>query len=94
MLKMIKTQVLCDVCGQPLPVTIEEALGEPVECVKLSRTKEWDTRLLFPHLCENCAIKIDTTLRKFKDSVTAERLMAEQFAKLNKERRNQLNSKG
>ena len=84
---MIKTLVLCDVCERPLPI-------EDGNTVKLHRTKEWDTRILFPHLCECCALKIDNALLKMKEGVTYKREILNRNAKINEERRKKLNSKG
>lgn len=84
---MIKTQVVCDFCGQVMPV---DANGN----VQLHRTKVWDTRLIFPHLCERCALKIDNSLLEFKAEVAHERELAYRNKKLNDERRKKLGTKG
>lgn len=82
--------ICCDFCQRPLPTdTVED-----IECYVIFRTKEFKTSDIFPHLCESCATKIDMVLKKYKDSVTKEQLLAEQFAKLNNERRSKLNSSG
>ncbi len=93
---MIKyAQVLCDVCERPFPTTQEETEYGPVECVVgFSRTKEGDTRKLFPHICEKCAGKIDDALRKFKNETTAEALINARNKKLNDERKKKLGTKG
>lgn len=83
---MIKTLVICDVCERPLP--IED------NTVKLHVTKEWDTRILFPHMCESCAKKIDDALLRVKEGITPKRELMNRMAKLNEERRKKLNSKG
>ena len=84
---MIKMQVLCDFCNQVIP---EDENGN----VKLHRTKVWDTRLIFPHLCERCALKIDNSLLEFKAEVVHERELAYRNKKLNDERREKLGTKG
>lgn len=91
---MIETRVICDCCKQPLPIEIIEVGGKKVENVRLFATKEWDTRLLFPHLCENCATKIDLALLKEKNEVMAERLINNRNKQLNAERREKLGTKG
>ena len=84
---MIKTLVYCDVCERPLPI---EEDGR----VQLYTTKEWDTRMLFPHMCKSCAEKIDSALLKFKERSTMRREILNRNAKLNAERRERLGSKG
>jgi predicted nucleic acid-binding Zn ribbon protein len=84
---MIKTQVLCDVCMQPMP-------EDENNIIHLYRTKECDTRSLYPYLCKSCAEKIDAALRKFKDDTQHEKELAAKFAKANAERKKQLGTKG
>lgn len=92
---MIKTQVLCDVCEKPFPTRIEETDFGPVECVAgFSKTKEWDTRKLFPHLCDSCALKMDSALLKFKDETTLEALINARNRKINDERKKKLGTEG
>lgn len=92
---MLDTRILCDVCLNPLPTeAVEDSVYGAVEVLKLSRTKEWDTRLLFPHLCENCALKIDNALLKFKNEVALEGLINQRNKKLNAERKERLGTKG
>lgn len=83
---MIVNQVLCDFCGNPLPV--EDG------SVKLHRTKEWDTRLIFPHLCEKCAAKIDYVLLAEKNDAIKRGEISIKNTKLNAERRERLGTKG
>lgn len=92
---MIKNLVICDCCEKPIPTHIEvdEVYGE-VECLELARTKEWDTRLIFPHLCEKCATKIDYVLLKEKEDAIKKGEISVRNAKLNAERREKLGSKG
>lgn len=82
--------ICCDFCERVLPVGVHD----DIEYSETSRTKEVKTSDIFPHLCENCAKKIDMVLRKYKDSVTKEHILAEQYARLNDERRQQMGSKG
>lgn len=83
-------KVCCDFCDRPL-TAISDENGT---CVTLSRTKEFKTSKLFPHLCEVCADKIDMVLRSYKDSVTKDMVLTEQYAKLNEERKANINTKG
>lgn len=88
---MIKTVVLCDMCEKPIPTYTDD---DGFECVKLSRTKEWDTRHIFPHLCEECALKIDGILVKFKEGMSYKRELAARNKKINDERRERLGTSG
>ena len=92
---MIETIVICDCCGEPLPVeTVHSIDGKTIDNVRLFTTKEWDTKTLFPHLCENCASKIDMALWKVKSEAIAERLINNRNRKLNAERRERLGTNG
>lgn len=84
----------CDFCERPLPVETIDDRGETIEYTKLSHTKEWKTRSIFPHLCPSCAEKIDIVLRKYKEDVPKEMLLAKHYAKLNEQRRSMTGSKG
>lgn len=63
---MYKTTVHCDVCDKKLEIVKKITPFGEVEVIKNSQTKVIDTRLIFPHLCENCALKIDNELLKTK----------------------------
>ena len=92
---MIITQVLCDVCGRPFRQNTRcRDQAKEVTVIGLSRTKEWDTRTLFPHLCEGCAAKIDLALAACKNGMTTRTLIAANYKKLNEERREKLRTKG
>ena len=84
---MVKMLVICDFCNNPLPI-------EEGDLVRTFQTKEWNTKSLFPHLCENCAERIDRVLREFKNSTTQECLTAQYYARLNVERRKQIGTEG
>lgn len=84
---MVKLRVICDICERPLP---EDDDG----IIYTHRTKEWDTRNLFPCLCERCASKVDQALLSMKNSETHRRAIMERNKKLNDERREKLNTKG
>lgn len=91
---MIKTQVICDVCEQPLPVKTKSVDGKLVDYVELHKTKIWNTRSLYPHLCENCALKIDNALLQLQNEIQQEQLIAARNKKLNAERRERLGTNG
>ena len=69
----IETRVICDFCERPLPVATAEEGGKKVDNVQLHITKEWDTRMLFPHLCKSCAEKLDKALGACKNGLTQDR---------------------
>lgn len=91
---MIRTAVLCDVCERPLPIEEIEDDGSVIKYTKIHTTKEWDTRVLFPHLCENCAQKIDAALLHLKNRATMQQIIMERNTKLNAERRERLKTNG
>lgn len=88
---MIKTQVLCDFCGKPFR---EKVRGKEVTVIGLSITKEWDTRSLFPHLCEGCAGKLDKALAMCKNGITTRSILLERFREINEERKERLGTNG
>jgi hypothetical protein len=87
---MIK--VVRDICERPFP--IDYTPPGPWNITGFGTTKEWNTRKLFPHLCESCAGKIDLVIAKFKDEVAVEALINERNRKINEERKKRLGTKG
>ena len=83
-------RVICDICERPMPLTEIEG----VETVVLHNTKEWNTKTLFPYLCEKCAAKLDSALLKMKTDMNLQQHYAERFAWLNAKRRGETGSKG
>lgn len=87
---------ICDCCKQPIECEsvkyYDELYNEYLKLEKplTARTKVWDTKSLFPHLCINCAGKIDRALEKFQNDINT----LSKNSELNKQRREQLNSKG
>lgn len=63
---MFKTAVHCDVCGKELKIIRKHTPFGDVYVIKTSRTKQWDTSMILPHLCETCALKIDNDLLNAK----------------------------
>jgi hypothetical protein len=95
----------CNVCGRPLAVHVanRESLGldrmdelgdDDFEFLGMYRTREWDTRDLFPQLCESCACCLDRALRKMKTEMEHQQLALSAFKTLNAERKNRLGTKG
>ena len=56
---MIKTTYHCDFCGKEV-----SAKDFQDHLFRQSKTKEWDTSLFV--VCDDCAVKIDYVLLKFK----------------------------
>ena len=63
---MFKTTVHCDVCGKELPIIRKHTPLGDVDVIKTARTKQWNTSMILPHLCETCALKIDNELLQTK----------------------------
>ena len=83
---MIKMIIACDVCGLELPANGDTVLTH--------RTKEVNTKDIYPHLCKNCADKIDNAIRLGREqSVKKNEIMAK-YQKINAERKKQLGSEG
>ena len=97
--------ILCDVCGRPLAVGVgyykdfglestDDLDDGEFEYIGMYRTKEWNTRDLFPNLCETCACCIDQALRKMKTDMCHREAMLLKYKALNMERRERLGIKG
>ena len=84
---MISMAVFCDFCEQRIR-TDDDGI------TYTNRTKEIDTRKLYPHLCERCATKIDEAVRFDRKNRKTKSEIAERFAKINAERRERLGMKG
>lgn len=80
-------KVCCDICDRPLPI-------EEDNVVRLFKTKEIDTRKLYPNLCESCANKIDEAIRHDRGHRVSKAELAARMAKINENRRKLLNTKG
>lgn len=92
---MIVTQVLCDFCGKPFRHNKRcHDNTKEVTVTGFARTKEWDTKELFPHLCEGCAGKLDLALAACKNGMTTQTLLAEHYRKINDARREKLGTDG
>lgn len=84
---MLRVTAYCDFCNQPMPVFDNNN-------TMLYHTKEVDTKKLFPHLCKNCADKLDKTMLLCKKKWLDEGDKVAQIAKRNTERRELLGTKG
>ena len=83
---MIRSVLSCDFCEQPFKVTNGTVI--------LYSSKELNTKDLFPHLCENCAKKLDKTMLFCKKRWAKEGDCVAQIAELNAARKALLNTKG
>ena len=81
---------VCDFCERPLLIRNFEG----VDAAGYYVTKEWNTKSLFPCLCESCAGKLDAAIKKVKDEAALNSLIAARNAKLNAERKQKLGTKG
>ena len=83
---MIKTQVICDFCERPLtPIDNIYLIEKPIE---------YDTRDMFPHMCINCAKKLDRVLVAYRKDIMYRSELGSKFARINKERKQRLGTKG
>lgn len=73
-------KLCCCVCERPMTA--------------LHRTKEVNTRNLFPDLCESCASKLDQTARLAKEQWFKQIDITSRNALINAARRELLNTKG
>lgn len=92
---MFVTQLVCDFCGKPFRNHKRcYDNSKEVTVMGLARTKEWNTKELFPHLCQSCANKLDLALAACKNGMTVQALLTEQYRKINDARREELGSNG
>ena len=59
---MFKYTAHCDICDKKLQIVKKQTPFGEVEVVKTARTKVLDTKMILPHLCEECALKIDNEI--------------------------------
>lgn len=80
---MIKYYYICDYCGKRLETRKQQTPFGEIEIIcGTAKTKEWDTTMLFQHLCRECALSIDDALLRLKMSYLGE------SKKVSKEREN------
>lgn len=86
----------CDFCGMPLigynGIYVNYKTNELDTNIYF--TKELNTKRLFPHLCENCASKIDQVLVFAKDEWLKQIDISDRNSKINAARRELLGTKG
>lgn len=80
---MIKMIVVCDFCGSVIPEDKDDN-------VKLHYTKEIDTKKIYPHLCGNCATKIDEIVRYAREGAFKKAELLAKYRKVNSERKKKL----
>ena len=81
----------CDFCNKPLP---EIGLYDEIPCIKFYRTKELNTTKIFPNLCENCATKLDESLKYARGEWIKQLNISSRNSEINKDRRDKLGTKG
>lgn len=82
----MSVKIVCDFCDKPLEI-------EDDRCV-VYFTKKIYTRNLFPHLCKNCAEKLDLVADIEPRIKMARKALLEKSARINQERREKLGTKG
>ena len=80
-------KVCCDICERPMVV-------EDGNTIKLFRTREIDTRKLYPNMCENCSNKIDEAVRYDRNRYMRKSEILARMNRLNKERKERLRTEG
>lgn len=83
-------KIVCDFCDRPLNTEMVDG----VEVIKHFYTKECNTRTLFPHLCEDCALKIDSAVAKFKEDTLKQIDISTRNNKINEARKELLGTRG
>ena len=90
-------ELCCDFCGRPLPKIMVETKGAGFggsAHANIYFTKELNTKRLFPHLCENCASKLDDVLKYARGEWIKQLNISSRNAEINKDRREKLGTKG
>lgn len=96
--EVVKRKVVtyCDFCERKIK-HVEyrcDTCGTADKMLPIYRTRVWNTNELFPHLCENCARKLDRTLQFMQDGLTKRGEIMQRNVELNRIRRELLGSKG
>ena len=96
--EVTKTKLVtyCDFCERKIK-PVKRRCGEcfnEIEMLPIYRTRVWDTRKLFPELCENCAGKLDRALSLMQHGLTCREMALRRYAELNRIRRAELGSDG
>ena len=93
----MSVELCCDFCGRPLPKIMVEIQGDGFgesAHANIYFTKELNTKRLYPHLCENCAMKLDEALKYARGEWIKQLNISSRNAEINKERREKLGTKG
>ena len=93
----MSVELCCDFCGRPLPKIMVEIQGAGFggsAHANIYFTKELNTKRLFPHLCENCAMKLDDALKYARGEWIKQLNISSKNSEINKERREKLGTKG
>lgn len=93
----MSVKICCDFCDRPLPkVMVDGPEGEydKLPITKFYSTKEVDTKLLFPHLCESCATKLDRAFALANYDWLRKIDILDRNSKINAARRELLGTKG
>lgn len=88
---------VCDFCNRTMPTKLIEDESNPEDFIvttELCRTKTWDTKKLFPHLCQNCADKLDFVYGVARRQILKEIDISARNSVINVKRRTELGSKG
>ena len=86
----------CDFCGREIEMVEDwcRECGVTTRSWPIYRTKAWNTKDLFEHLCKRCAGNLDKALGKMQDDlVKREKIMMRNKA-LNEQRKERLGTKG
>ena len=84
----------CDWCDKQLPVTIKGEGDNKTMTAELFYPREVNVRKYFPHLCQSCAMKIDTVIGLSHARVLMNSDVLNTYVDLNRERREKLRTKG
>lgn len=87
--------IVCDICGKELEKKLtQDASGGVCEVAVSYKTVFWNTDDIFPHLCLDCANKLDRALEKQQIELVKLTTEAEKRVRLNKARRERLGTRG
>lgn len=81
----------CDFCNQPLK---SEIGNDGKKRFIFYNTKELNTRDILPCLCKRCADGLDDVIRESRTRLMAQGEIVQRVSELNKERREELGTKG
>lgn len=85
---------VCDFCERPLRISTLYTDHGAVDHIDNYRTHELYTRQLFPHLCRDCANKLDCVLSFAKDEWLKQIDILDRNSRINAARKELLGTKG